>query len=306
MKVAIIGSGAMGSLYGGKLSEKNDVYLIDVWHQHIDTINKEGLTTIENEGNKIKSYPKGFYSSSGLPIMDLVLIFVKSINTKESIMQSINLFGPNTIVLTLQNGYGNDLDIMEAVKAENVIVGTTNHGCTIEAPGIIYHAGSGFTTIGSVAGNKQTAEMVAAILSDSGFEVKINENIQELIFHKLLINTGINAITAIFNVDNEMIRKDPNLWSISKKIVIEAIEISKLKGLNFDQEEIFRDIEGVAIATAKNHSSMRTDVLKKRQTEIDKINGAFVAIARANGADAPYNEIVTEMVKFLESQYLSQ
>lgn len=302
MKIAIIGSGAMGSLYGGRLSRENEVYLIDVWQQHIDTINERGLTTIEPDGTEFVDRPHGYYNSENLPTMDLVMIFVKSIHTKASILQSQNIIGPETLVLTLQNGFGNDRDLMAAAKPENVVIGTTSHGCTLKGPGVIFHAGSGITTIGSATGDPEKAQRAAEILRSGGFEVAVSPDIQRIIFHKLFVNVGINPLTAIFDEPNGRIAEEPALKECSRILIHEAVKIAGAAGLAFDEEAVFRDVLDVARATQGNVSSMRADVLNGRRTEIDKINGAFVTLAREQGGEAPANELITSMIRYLEAK----
>lgn len=303
VKVAVIGSGAMGSLYGGRLTEKNEVFLIDVWQEHIDKINESGLTTQETDGTSTIVYPQAVSSAKGLPVMDLVLIFVKSIHTRESVLQAEKLIGPETLILTLQNGYGNDQDIMAVAKPERIIIGTTSHGCTMKGPGLIYHAGSGITTIGSISGDVETAEKTAKILRSGGFEVKVDEDIKGLVFHKLFINAGINALTAIFDVPNGLINENPELKEASGLLIKEAVRIAAADGMDFNEDEVFQSVLDVAVATAGNISSMRADIQKQRQTEIDKINGAFVRLADEHGLEAPANRLITKMIHFMESRY---
>lgn len=303
MKISIIGSGAMGSLFGSHLSEKHDVYLIDVWEDHINAINQKGLTTLDKEGGEKITHPTGVLNSEKLPVMDLVLIFVKSIHTKQSMAQSKNIVGENTLVLTLQNGYGNDLDLMELVDPSHVVVGTTSHGCTILEPGKIFHAGSGKTIIGPATDGMAGVGVIAEVLRESGFEVEIKEDIKKLVFHKLFINTGINALTALLDVPNGEIGQDPYLKDAAQLLVDEAVQITNSLGYQFNEEEIFQDVLDVSEATSENKSSMRADVLNKRETEIDKINGAFVKIAEEQGLKAPANELVRNLIRFLESKF---
>lgn len=303
MKISIIGSGAMGSLFGGYLSKKHDVYLIDVWKDHINAINQKGLTTIDKKGGEMITHPHAVLNSNDLPIMDLVLIFVKSIHTKQSMVQSQNIVGEKTLVLTLQNGYGNDLDLMELVDSSLVVVGTTSHGCTIMEPGKIFHAGSGKTIIGPATDGMNGVREVAEVLKESGFEVEIKEDIKKLVFHKLFINTGINALTALLDVPNGEIGQDPYLKKAAQLLVSEAVQVTNSLGYQFNEDEIFQDVLDVCEATSENKSSMRADVLNKRETEIDKINGAFVRIAKEQGLKAPTNELVCNLIRFLESKF---
>ena len=112
MKISVIGSGAMGSLYGGYLSQKNEVYLLDVWEEHINTINNKGLIIDENDGSSSIFTPRAFTKAEDIGVVDLAIVFVKSIMTEAAMEANKALIGKDTIVMTLQNGYGNGDDIM--------------------------------------------------------------------------------------------------------------------------------------------------------------------------------------------------
>ena len=130
MKIVIIGAGAMGSLYGARLSTvpTNEVYLLDVWEDHVNAINERGL--LVQEGEDFVKYDKVKASSDAqsIGVCDLAIIFVKSTLTSIAVKSNKAVFGPETIALTLQNGLGNIELISEEVKEENIIAGTTAHG----------------------------------------------------------------------------------------------------------------------------------------------------------------------------------
>lgn len=297
MKVGIIGAGAMGSLYGGLLSQNNEVYLLDIWKEHVESINRDGLKIEDDNGEKIV-FPKATTDSQLLPKLDLVIVFVKSIHTLKALQENRNIIGDETIVLSLQNGYGNSDDIETIVKKENIIAGTTSHGSTLLGPGKIKHAGKGMTYIGALDKNsKYKAELIKEIMQNCSIEIEISDNILELIWSKLIVNIGINPLTALLKVENGKLLRSNYTLTLMENLVYEAIDIAKELGLNFDKETTLEKVKVVAQNTYNNKSSMLQDVLNGRETEIDKINGSVVKVAEKLGKKTPFNETVVTLIK---------
>ncbi|NFK77169.1 2-dehydropantoate 2-reductase [Clostridium botulinum] len=303
MKIAIVGSGAMGSLYGAYLHKSGEeVYLINKWKEHINTINEVGLV-IEEGDKKLKFYPKAVTNSKDIGIVDLAIVFVKSTKTEEAILENKNIIGENTYVLTLQNGYGNGEKIEKYINKNRIIVGTTGEGCTTIKPGYIKHAGSGDTYIGMFSGKEDNIlKRLENILNNSGFNAHICKDPRELIWDKLIINIGINAITAILGIKNGEILKEMATKKIMKDAVIEAVKVANVKGLSFNEEEMIKKVENVALKTAENKSSMLQDVINNKKTEIENINGAIVKEGSKFNIKTPVNETLTNLIISLEKK----
>ncbi|MGI6703571.1 MAG: ketopantoate reductase family protein [Clostridia bacterium] len=303
MKISVIGSGAMGSLYGGYLSQKNEVYLLDVWEEHINTINNKGLIIDENDGSSSIFTPRAFTKAEDIGVVDLAIVFVKSIMTEAAMEANKALIGKDTIVMTLQNGYGNGDDIMKFVPKEQVIIGTTGHGCTIKGPGHIFHAGQGPTHIGAMGGGQGNALKVAKILEECGFETDVSDEVFRLVWSKLFVNVGINAVTSLLGDVNSCIVENPYANAAARNLVAEAVVVANADGMRFEIEKEFENVCTVARRTGANHSSMLQDVINRRRTEILKINGAIVKKAKELGVEAPYNTIITDMICALEKAF---
>ncbi|KOR25485.1 ketopantoate reductase family protein [Clostridium sp. FAM 1755] len=303
MKIAIIGAGAMGSLYGAYLHKSGEeVYLINKWEEHINAINKDGLV-IEDGNNRSKFHPMAVLDSNEIGIVDLAIVFVKSTKTEEAILENKNMIGKNTYVLTLQNGYGNGEKIEKYINKDRIVVGTTGEGCTTLKAGHIKHAGSGDTYIGMYSGKEDIIlKKLENILKYSGFNVHICKDPIELIWNKLIINVGINAITSILKMRNGEILKQNAAKSIMKNAVTEAVMVANAKGFNFDEEEMIKIVEKVALKTAENKSSMLQDVLNNKKTEIEVINGAIVREGIRFNIKTPVNETLTNLIIALENK----
>jgi len=306
LKIAIIGAGAMGCLYGAKLSSapENRVYLIDVWKEHIDAINSNGLL-IEEDGATVKY--ENLTASTDAAVCgyaDLAFVFVKSTLTKQAVQEAVSVFGPGTAAVTLQNGLGNIELISEVVGSETVIAGTTAHGATMLGPGKIRHAGRGMTFIGELDGTATARiEAIRDVLNRSGIDTEISDNALGLVWDKLLVNVGINALTGITKLHNGELLDYPEIVELMELAVNEGKEVAKAKGVKLGFEDPVSHTMDVCRATAKNKASMLQDVLNHKKTEIDMINGAIVREGKLLGIAAPANIALTNMIKFIEKQY---
>jgi len=303
MKIAIIGAGAMGCLYGAKLSAipSNEVWLIDVWKEHIDAVNEKGLE-MEKNGEVFHYKNLKVTTEAGQAgVCDLAVIFVKSTLTGMAVRLNKAVFGPDTVALTLQNGLGNIDLIREVIGDGNVIAGTTAHGATMLGPGRMRHAGSGKTIIGELSGGRSARlERIARILEEAGLETQLSDNVLGLVWDKLMVNVGINALTGITGLHNGELLDYPEIEELLDAAVEEAHSVAKAKGIRLSYEDPVKHTKDVCKATAANKSSMLQDILNGKQTEIDMINGAIVREGAAVGIATPVNLALTNLIKFLQ------
>jgi 2-dehydropantoate 2-reductase len=303
MKIAIVGAGAMGCLYGAKLSAVpgNEVYLVDVWKDHIASINENGLLMEEERKLITYSNVKGVSDASQAGPCDLAIIFVKSTLTGLAVKTNKAVFGPDTIALTLQNGLGNIDLICAEIGDDNVVAGTTAHGATMLGPGKIRHAGSGKTIIGELNGkDSERIEKIASVFKAAGLDTDISHNVIGLVWDKLLVNVGINALTGITRLHNGELLQHPELEELLEAAVSEALAVAKAKGIQLNYDDPVSHTKDVCVATAANKSSMLQDILNHKQTEIDMINGAIVREGARAGVAAPVNLALTNLIKFLQ------
>ncbi len=305
MKIAVLGAGAMGSLYGGRLSADNEVWLVDVWKEHVDAINREGLKIKCSETETMTFHPKATDHPEEVGAAELVLVFVKSVNTAAALRQNACLFGEDTMVLTLQNGYGNAEDILAYVKEKNLFVGTTAAGATMLGAGHIFQAGMGVTSIGvTKGGDFGRAHILAEVFERSGFPVQLTKNVMEAIWTKLLVNVGLNAPLALLNVRNGFIADSQAAFQLGCALVREGAEVAAAEGYSVDADAIIRHyyIEGSKVV-GHNRCSMLQDVDRKRKTEVERINGAIVELGRKHGIATPYNEVLQLLIQAKEDTY---
>lgn len=316
MKIAIIGSGAMGSLYGAKLSENKDnrVYLLDIWREHIDAINAEGLKMHECSHGEAKGENILIYRNltatdkpEEIGKVDLAIVFVKSTVTEAALSDARVVIGDNTVVLTLQNGVGNIDAIESIVGAGKVIAGTTAHGANTIRAGEICHAGEGATVIGDLQG--ESVERLLKIKKNfeaAGFPVDISSDVLSLIWDKLLVNVGINPIAAILGLRNGEILNYSDADKLMESAVLEGVAIRRAVGISSEFNDPVEHVRSVCRRTAQNRSSMLQDIESGRKTEIDFINGAIVREGVRLGIPTPVNSTLVHMIKILEEKESGQ
>lgn len=301
MKIAIIGAGAMGSLFGGRLAlAGEEVWLLDLWEEQVRAIHGKGLTIATAAGDLI-ARPKATTRAEDIGRADLVIIFVKSTATRAAAATAASLLGPESSVLTLQNGYGNAEEIAAVVGRERVIAGTTAQGATLLGPGRIMHGGGGETHIGELDGGiSPRLEKIAATLTRAGIPTVGDDNVASLIWGKLIINVGINALTGITGLKNGELADFPTTRELSALAVAEAVRVAEAAGVKLPYAEPAEKVMSVAAATAENRSSMLQDLSGGRLTEIDAINGAVVREGERLGVPTPVNRTLTLLIKALE------
>ena len=304
MKIVIVGAGAMGCLYGAKLSlaPSNEVYLLDVWQEHVDAIKKRGLILEEQGTDVVYKNVKAISDAKEAGPCDLAIIFVKSTFTSDAVRNNLPVFGSDTIALTLQNGLGNVELICDVIGPENVIAGTTACGATMLEPGKVRFAGRGKTIIGEIDGKESTRTLgILEVLQNAEFETEISLNVMGLIWDKLLVNVGINALTGITKLYNGELLDFPEIDELLEEAVKEAMVVAKAKGIVLKTENPVENTRQVCRNTAKNKSSMLQDVLNGKLTEIQMINGAIVREGKALGIATPVNMVLTNLITFIQN-----
>ncbi len=308
MKIVIIGPGAMGCLFAGYFAKKkqNDIWILDRSPRRAKRLNENGLN-IETEKGSFSVKINATARASDIKSPDLLILCVKSYDTEEALKTIEPILTKDSRVLSLQNGLGNLEMMSEIVGSERVLGGVTAQGATTLREGYIRHAGAGETVIGNISG-RLTVSMrpVRELFNLSGFPTRFTKDINSIIWSKLIINVGINAISALTRLKNGALIESQGTREVVSMAVTEAVRISKRKRIKLSYDDPIAKVESVCRATALNLSSMLQDVLKKRRTEIDYINGAIVRQAKSLNIPSPTNVILADLIKSIESAYFLQ
>jgi len=302
MKFLVVGPGAMGCLFAARLKRADyNVTLLDYIQERAAKINNQGIMVEGVTGEYTVKVPT---LSGELPSPpDLVLICVKSKNTKEAGQAIKPWLIPETVIVSLQNGVGN-LEILEEIFGrERVLGGVTAEGSTLLGTGKIRHAGQGETIIGPKGGPNSPVEKIIDAFNRSGFKTTSADNVNDLIWGKLIINVGINALTAITRLKNGRLPQLSGTRLIMEEAIKEAVAVVQAKNIQLPYPDPLGRVMEVCEATAENMASMLQDVLKQKITEIDFINGAIVREGRSMGIPTPVNLTLTSLVQAIQETY---
>ncbi|MDR1894692.1 MAG: 2-dehydropantoate 2-reductase [Spirochaetales bacterium] len=303
MKISVIGSGAMGCLFGGFLSRAgHEVLLYDIFKAHVEAINSQGLQIEESStGETLLLRPRASWDPREAAEAELLIIFVKSTATQGAAEQFSRLAGRGTLALTLQNGLGNEEILRRAFGEENTAAGVTSQGATFLGPGRIRHAGSGPTYLCMSCGDNRRLRPVIEAFEAAGFETKEESRIAELIWSKLIINVGINALTALTGFTNGRLPAYPELRAIMEDLVNEAAEVAKAAGIPLHHADPLGAVLETCRKTGANRSSMLQDFSRGTPSEIDFINNAIVREGAKLGIPTPVNRTIANLVKALDA-----
>ncbi|KMY67910.1 hypothetical protein AAU61_08650 [Desulfocarbo indianensis] len=304
MRVTVIGPGAVGLLWAGRLARAGiRVNLLDHRPERAERLSAHGVLLEDQEGERRLSIPVTARAED-LAASDLALVCVKAYHTADAAQTLGRHLAPQGRALTLQNGVGNVEALVEALGPARVLGGITSEGATLLAEGHVRHAGRGQTHLGPAQGPLDDfARQVAAMLEQAGFAAQAVEGCQNLIWTKLVINVGINALTAILGVPNGRLLELASAAALMDRAEAEAEALGETLGISFLHEDMREAVREVARRTAGNISSMLQDVRARRRTEVDFINGAVERKGAELGLACPVNATLTDLVKALEQNY---
>lgn len=302
MKIIVIGAGAMGSIYGGHLSLCNDVTLIDTNSALVEKINHNGLMLEEN-GEKNIYRPKAKVEVSASDKADLIILFTKSLYSKSALDGVRSAIGPDTYLMTLQNGAGHERLLGEYVDKDHIIIGTTEDNGAVISLACVHHGGKGITNIGLLSGvHGKVLDEIKDSFDKSGFDVRIHSNIQHLIWDKLMTNASLSVLTAILQCDMGYIAANENARGLCLKLIGETVVVANAMGLSFDLDEVEKKVISTSENNKDGYTSIMIDIKNSRRTEVDTISGAVVVKAKELGINVPYMEMAVSLVHALEDR----
>lgn len=300
MKIAIIGAGAMGSRFGYMLQQSgNDVFLVDTWKEHINTINKNGLLIEEN--NKLNSIKIPiFLPEEAIEIPELIILFTKSMGLK-SMLKSINkIIGKNTKVLCLLNGLGHSETISEFVDMKNIFMGVTLWTSELIGPGHVKLTGSGNLEIQNLDPTMEdTAKKICQTLNNANLNAVYSKNVVLSIWKKACINGVLNSTCTILDCNIEEFGQLKNSKKIITKIIQEFSQIANKYNIFLNIDEIIKNVEQTydPNEAGEHFPSMHQDLIQNhRLTEIDYINGYISKKGKEFDISTPYNDLLTMLI----------
>jgi 2-dehydropantoate 2-reductase len=309
MKTAILGAGAMGSVFASYLAEsKDEVILIDVAKAVVESISSRGLIIRDKAGNEKTFRIAATVEPKNVGEVDLLIVFVKCYHTEAAVRSALPLLGDHSIVLSLQNGWGNASRIGKLVGPEKVLVGVSYHSATALGPGHVLHGGQGPTYLGELDGSvSERAEKVASFLASGGIEVETSTEVVKDIWSKLALNVATLPSSVLARLTADRLLSSPEMQEFMQNLLQEVIAVANAQNIHLNFDERWGAIVRLLKQLAPNtKGSMFQDIEQRRPTEIDVINGAIVEAGQSLKISTPYNRAVVSLIKALETGLQSE
>jgi 2-dehydropantoate 2-reductase len=308
MKIAVLGGGgAMGGLFGGYLARAGeDVTLVDVAPAAVAAINRDGLAIEEPDGATTRIQVQASTSPAEVGPVDLIVNFVKCYHTEAAIRAAAPMLGPETAILSLQNGWGNADRIAAIAGRGRLMVGLTYNAGTLVAPGRVRRTAISRTLVGELDGtmSPRLAAAVAA-LRRAGIGTEPTADIVSEIWKKLALNVCTLPTAALLRFAAHELNRHEETRALMQGLLAEVVAVAAATGITLDRAERWQAITALLDRAIGARASMLQDVEAGRQTEIDVINGAIVDAGRRHAIATPLNDAMVWMVKALQAKYLA-
>jgi 2-dehydropantoate 2-reductase len=301
MRVVVVGAGAMGCLFGGLLFRSGcQVTLVDVSGTQIEAINHDGLRLELGEGSVVLPVAAR-YAHEVSEIPQLVVVFTKTMHTAAALEAARHLLGGDTLVLSLQNGLGNDAVIERFLPRKRIIHGVTTFPADLVSPGLVRSMGSGLTLIMSADGVVHSRlEAVRLALDEAGFNCRISGEVAAAIWEKVAFNVAMNSLTAVMRLPVGALADSPACRRLAYRMVNEVAAVANRKGIGARRDAVLATVEAALAEHREHKPSMLQDVLAGRPTEVESLNGAVVREATALGMTASVTEVLYHLVRAVE------
>lgn len=292
MRIGIVGAGALGTLFGQRLAAQNEVLLLERKREVVDAIARDGLRV-----DGVARPARAFDHPRELFGVQILFVFVRATDTLRALRPFAAKLSPSTVIVSLQNGLGNE----EAIKAAlgstiSLVVGATTEQSLTTGPGEAKRIGEGTSVLGGAGASPETVNRIVRLLADAGFSVNAAYDIRPHLWGKLIANAAINPVAALLDVPNGAIPREPQAALLARSIAEEAARVAQALAIKLPFRDAWEYLSGVIAATAETLNSMTLDLRAGRATEIEYINGAIVASGRRASIPTPYNQAMVRLV----------
>jgi 2-dehydropantoate 2-reductase len=304
MKIGIVGSGAMGSVYGALLAAAgNELWLFDQWRQHVEAMRAHGLRCTGASGDRTVPVNATTDAAEAGPCA-LVIVATKVMDIEAGVGAAKPMIGPETLILTIQNGLGNVDRIRRVLSPENLLFGIAGgFGAEMIGPGHVHHNGMEAINLAELEGGiTPRLERVAEVWRQAGFKVETFEDLWPVVWSKLIANVAFSATCAATGMRVGQARANEWAWGIAKACISEAAAVAAAKDIRLACDDPVQWVSDFAGKIPNARPSMYQDLLAGRRSEIDSIQGGVVAEGAKVGVPTPTCAFMVQLIKALEAK----
>jgi len=307
MKVVFIGPGAIGCLFAARFARaKIKTVLFDKSPKRAEILKHKGITTTNISGKQYRIFVQVETCPENIIDADFICLCVKSYDTATTV-RKLECYLRNKTIVSFQNGMGNMETIIKHIPSAYPVYVSTAQGAIIEKTGLLKHTGNGDSYVSPFTEKAYPrARLFARILRLAGFKTHFQQDVVKTLWTKLIINSAINPVTALWKIRNGEILKHKKAYQTAYEATMEAIQVAKKCGINLSSKKIWEMVLTTCRKTQHNKSSMLMDLTKHRRTEIDYINGYLCKKARQLHVNVPVNNYLYRTIHTLETKQLSK
>ena len=309
MKIAVIGTGAMGSIYAARFSRAgHEVVAIDIWQDHVNYINRNGLFIDGPDGQIIAKNIKASTKFSDLKECHFYIVATKAMNLEESIKNLKDWINLNSPIITIQNGLGAGDIILRHMPENNIILGVAEgFGASLQRPGHVTHTANKQIRLGSISkiSSEKELQNIVDTWRSGGLKTEIYKNIEQLIWEKLLCNVTLSGPCSIFGCNVNELFNNQEYWNFALNCMQEAYSVGLSMGIPFSFEDPVAYVSDFAKRVGSAKPSMLQDYENKKKTEIDFINGAIPPLGAKSKIPTPFNDHVCRIIREAEREIKS-
>ncbi len=314
MRIAILGSGAAGSVFASYLKKggADDIVLVDLYKAHMDKVAAEGMEFTDPTGTYHLDGFKTAYSADDIGVVDIAIIMVKSTQTESLLEQSKACIGPETVVVTLQNGLGNDEHVKKFVPADRILFGCGNMGTELAGPArcVAKPLGGENMYFGAAEKSELTTRAgnyLKECFDKGGLGTHFYDDVRPAVWKKATSNAGFNTVCAVLRMKVGEVAADPQGSALVWQIWKEAAAVSEALGVEGVWEFTVNNYDNLLAAISDYYPSMAQDMLfNDRQTEVTALTGAISDYGKQVGVPTPTCDVLTQVVKAIEANYDKQ
>jgi 2-dehydropantoate 2-reductase len=306
MKIAIFGVGAMGSVYAGLMAEAgHEIWAVDIWQEHVDTINRDGLRVEGASGDRVVQGIHATSNAADVGACDLYVLATKASGVGPAAREIAPLMGSESMVITIQNGLGAGERIAEFMDADRVLLGVADgFGASMKGPGHVHHSAMNLIRVGEMNGGMtDRLQRITGVWQEAGFNAKAFEDIDQLIWGKYICNVTFSGPCTVFDRTLGELMADADSWAIAQGCALEVYALGQAKRIEFTFDDPIEYVTAFGHKMPDARPSMLLDHHAQRPSEIDAINGMAVELGRQLGIPTPYNEVLSAVIRQREASF---
>lgn len=308
-KVAVVGCGAMGSVYAGLMQRAgHEVHGVCLWEDHVEAVVAGGLRVTGASGDHTVRLASMGTTTDGIGVCDLVVIATKAFDVDAAAESCRSLVDGSTVVQSIQNGLGSPERVAAVLGGQRLAIGVVGgFGASVPEPGVAHHNGMEMIRFGAFDDLPRDAlEASAEVWTGSGFAVKLFEDTDRMVWEKFIMNVAFSGTTCATGLTIGQVMDDPSAWAVAEACAREAVAVADAAGIALDVGDPIEHVRALGSTIPDARPSMLLDHLLGRRGEVDAIVGQVVVQGARYGVDTPVTRTVAGIIRAREAGLLGE